>query len=234
MRKGYRISEKVITNCQLEKNDFVLNTVWNDDNILDEFKPVDGKVEIDGTKLMRSWFPSQESKKVFVSHSHGDLDIVKKFAGYLESKNLETFVDATVWGDSADLISKINHKYNCLPGEEDTFYYSLDHVITSNIYMLLIRALNRMINHCDVFIFIESDNSTQDGNTYSPWIMEELELQNMLAHMIMRKSIDRSMLVEDSTEIRISHDIHVNIEELKPIENERDFNSMKKFIQGAK
>ena len=100
--------------------------------------------------------------------------------------------------------------------------------------MLLIRALNRMINHCDGFIFIESDNSTQDGNTYSPWIMEELELQNMLAHMIMRKSIDRSMLVEDSTEIRISHDIHVNIEELNTIENERDFNSMMEFIQGAK
>ncbi|ARO02247.1 MULTISPECIES: TIR domain-containing protein [Lactobacillaceae] len=230
MRKGYCIDEKVITKNKWENDDFNLGKTWDEVNIVDQFEPIDGKIKINGTELINAWFPSQTSKNVFLSHSHGDIDCVKKFAGYLESKNMNVFVDADVWGDSADLISEINHKYNCVPGEKDTFYYSLDHVITSNVYMLLIRALNRMINHCDGFIFIQSDNSTQDGITYSPWIMEELELQNMLAHML-PEEVNKGTYLKDSASLKVSHDIRVDLRELNHIENQENFNDMITFIQ---
>lgn len=231
MRKGYRISESMINDNDLINNNFNPRKIHEELNILDYVQPNNGKIEINGTELMKKWFPLQRDKKIFLSHSHGDFNVVKKFAGYLDSQRKGVFVDSTVWGDNNELIDTINREYNNVPGEQNTFYYSEDHVITSNIYMLLIRALNRMINYCDIFIFIESENSTQDGNTYSPWIMEELELQNIIAHIQSDERVEKRDILHDDINVTFSHDVQQNLRELIPIVNLQQFKTMLNSIQ---
>lgn len=233
MHKGYRINESMINENNLINDNFNTQKIHEELNILDYVQPNNGKIEIDGTELMKKWFPLQSDKKIFVSHSHGDFNVVKKFAGYLDNQGIKAFIDAAVWGDNDRLIDTINRTYNKLPGEQNTFYYSEDHVITSNIDMLLIRALNRMINYCDVFIFIESENSTQNGSTYSPWIMEELELQNILAHIQSNKRVEKRAIFHDDINVTFSHDIQQNLKELTPIKNLEDFEIVLNSIKEA-
>ncbi|KGH87800.1 hypothetical protein X350_06840 [Oenococcus oeni S12] len=175
---GYIIDESFIKREHLIDNESSLGDA--SDKIEDILKYVnhstDDEVALNGDKLLQEWFPAQKDKNIFISHSHADITLVRGFANFLSSKkSKEPFVDSNLWGDCDNLIQTINSEYNLVSGEENTYYYKDSQRISSNVYLMLITALNKMICQCPIFVFIQSDESVQDGDTYSPWIMNELK-----------------------------------------------------------
>lgn len=219
MINGYKINESFIKSENLLSDKFILKDIKSEINIFDYVHLNGEDVEFDGTHLMQAWFPKQNGKNVFISHSHNDIDLVKKFSGYLQDHEMNPFVDTSIWGSCEKLILDINKKYNGVPDKVDTYYYSKDHLISANIYMLLIRAINNMIDQCDQFIFIESNESINKEHTYSPWIAEELDMQSALKKSNFKKIERRSTVYQETPNIMVSHDIRRDLRGLRTIDN---------------
>lgn len=133
---------------------------------------------IDGEKLKSDFFPTKNKKEynVFISHSHGDIEEIEKFAKKLESYGLKCFVDSMVWKNIAQLQRMIDNKYSRTA--DGKLNYELVQQSTAHIHSLLSIALFEMINHCECCIFVQSNNSLtlnlNDTRTLSPWIYEEI------------------------------------------------------------
>lgn len=155
--------------------------------------------EIDGTELQNSWFPNIESH-IFLSHSHSDEEIVKRFAGYLYSElGIKVFIDSTIWRDSNEELIKLMNKYakweqyKIIPnGDIRVCYVEEVFKFKDNINMMLLMALTKMINNTDCFLFFNTNNSTineyHNSKTYSPWIYYEIGISKCI-EKIKRKNI---------------------------------------------
>ncbi|MDR9529242.1 hypothetical protein RJC67_09385 [Acinetobacter baumannii] len=122
---------------------------------------------------------------IFLSHSHADEDDVIRLAILIEQElNLRVFIDSCIWGDAFKLLRVIDEEY-CLNG--NNFNYRKRNYTTSNIFMILSSALNRVIYNCEAFIFLGTDNSIPINEVFenkkylsSPWIYTELQFAKLV------------------------------------------------------
>lgn len=145
----------------------------------------DGTINVN--MLSDGWFPLIKEAKVFLSHSSKDKELVYRLSYYLEKEcSIKTFVDSMVWGYSDQLLKEIDDKY-CYDKKDRTYSYKLRNITTSNIHLMLNNALIRMLDHCELVLFINTENSILSSDktdnklhTRSPWIFTELEGCRML------------------------------------------------------
>lgn len=119
---------------------------------------------------------------IFLSHSHKDEDDVIRLAILIERKlGLTVFIDSCVWGNAYELLAALDYEY-CIEATGKTFDYHKRNHTTANVFMILNAALHRIIDNCEAFIFLGTDNSISitdaiDKEKYisSPWIYSELQ-----------------------------------------------------------
>lgn len=138
---------------------------------------------LDGERIMQDWFPEIDCN-VFISHSHNDIHLAKVFAGRLyENFGIKSFIDSSVWGYANDLLKIIDDKY-CRNNTTNTYNYTKRNFSTSHIHMMLIAAINKMIDktECVIFLNTSSSNIGQGINdkTLSPWIYGEIETTRII------------------------------------------------------
>lgn len=144
---------------------------------------------IKGTKLQEEWFPSEfydSQFRVFISHSHKDVDTVKNLAGFLkEHYGIRSFIDSLYWGYVNDLQKSLDDYYASY-NRDGKWYYDYDkrNFLTANVHIMLSMALMKMMDACECLIFVDSDNSLTyvkgAKETPSPWIYEEMGFANRL------------------------------------------------------
>ena len=155
---GKRTSKRVIDDSLLKNN------VW------------------DGDSVREMNFPLQLGvRHIFISHSHDDIEEVKKFAYIIEQEfGVSCFVDSMVWENMTDLLKAFDNIYS-LSTDGKSYSYKKCNYSSAHVHTMLATALLEMINDCECFLFIGSKNSTLKLNyfkdhsdaTLSPWIYEE-------------------------------------------------------------
>ncbi|AUQ24276.1 toll/interleukin-1 receptor domain-containing protein [Dickeya zeae] len=164
---------------------------WNDsdvatykakkDNIvikLEEYL-LNGSNLLDAAKIQQSVFPETDID-VFISHSHSDEDQAIRIALSLEAIGLKPFVDSCVWGYADELLQKIDNEF-CIPPGWEIYSYALRNRTTTNVHLILNAALQQMIHHSELFVFLGTENSikideymSDAERLSSPWIFSEL------------------------------------------------------------
>lgn len=122
-------------------------------------------ITLQGEDIRNYFFNGDGDFKVFLSHSTQDREIVYKFASYLNSKGISTFVDSMVWDNYKDLLKKFGDNLD----EQERLN------LVAHLHIILASSLTYMIDKCKCFIFLASENSISNGSyTLSPWIYHEL------------------------------------------------------------
>lgn len=170
----------------------------NKKNVLSDLKQyllTDGN-SLDGDEIQKHLFP-EANIDIFLSHSHGDENEVVKLAILLERKGLNVFVDSCVWGNAFDLLKVIDTHY-CRNSDNSAYDYDKRNYSTSHVYMMLNTALHRMIDKCEMFLFLGTPNSVsvKDGiknqeSLKSPWIFSELAF---IQHVRRKSAFDHQLL----------------------------------------
>ncbi len=140
---------------------------------------------------------------MYRAHSHKDESDVIKLAILIEKKlGLTVFIDSCVWGNAYELLEALDYKY-CIEATGKTFDYHKRNHTTANVFMILNAALHRIIDNCEAFIFLGTDNSISitdaiDEKKYisSPWIYSELQFAALVERKEPRKIVFES---RDST-----------------------------------
>lgn len=166
-------------------------------NDLRDYLLVDGN-SLDGSEIQKHLFP-EDDVDIFLSHSHSDTDEAIKLAIALESKGLKVFIDSCVWGNAFDLLKVIDDQY-CRNFDESMYDYNKRNHSTSHAYMMLNTALHKMIDRCEIFLFLGTPNSisVKDGienqeSLRSPWIFSELAF---IQHVRRKSSLGSTSLTE--------------------------------------
>ena len=158
---------------------------------------------IDGTRLQEEWFPQDIGHfDVFISHSKLDLTKVKQFSYWLNKNlGLRCFVDSVFWKYSNKLIEKLDEgycRYYDRAAKKFLYRYSKRNITTANVHCMLTMALMKMMDSCEMVVFVDSDNSIKydhdSKKTPSPWIYEEIEMANMLPSRLPRRRVRDSQL----------------------------------------
>lgn len=149
-------------------------------NILDKTLLKDNIWDGDGVREMN--FPLQLGvRHIFISHSHDDIEEVKKFAYVIEQVfGVSCFIDSMVWENMTNVIKAFDNVYS-LSTDGKSYSYKKCNYSSAHVHTMLATALLEMINDCECFLFIGSKNSTLNLNyfrdhsdaTLSPWIYEE-------------------------------------------------------------
>ena len=142
---------------------------------------------IDGEQIQKDWFPLV-NVDVFISHSHSDEKLAITFAGLLKDCfGLTAFIDSCIWGHSDKLLKIIDNKY--CRNSDDSYNYTARNFSTSHVHMMLMTALNKMIDKTECLFFLNTNNSVSlsgiETKTLSPWIYGEIEISR-----IIRKQLD--------------------------------------------
>ena len=85
-----------------------------------------------------------------------------------------------MWGNSFELLKVIDKKY-CRNSDDSAYDYNKRNYSTSHVYMMLNTALQKMIDRCELFLFLGTPNSISVKNGIenqqslrSPWLYSEL------------------------------------------------------------
>ena len=180
----FKKNDKSIYNRYLEKGKVIYKDKEQIKNVLREFLNYEG--ELEANKIIEEWFRSGEYD-IFLSHSHKDEELAIAIAGMLNEKfGLKVFIDSQVWGYIYDLQKEIDDEYCKNEGEKNSYSYNKRNVSTSHVHLMLSNALRKMIDSCDFFFFLDSQNSLKYVNinsedaTFSPWINLEVEITNTI------------------------------------------------------
>lgn len=189
---------------------------------LNEFTDLDG--ELQAEKIINNWFPNIDAD-IFISHSHKDNELILGLSGWLKEEfGLTTFIDSVVWGYSDDLLRIIDDRY-CRNSYGNTYNYLKRNRSTSHVHMMLSTALMNMIDKCEVFIFIETENSfipskylKSKGYTESTWIYSELSLVDKIRRNIperIKNDISHIPIMESLEDFKIKYNAKIsNLETL--------------------
>lgn len=140
---------------------------------------------INGREIQKECFPVIDAD-VFISHSHNDKDLANALAGWLHKKfDLKVFIDSNVWEYSDDLLTEINDKYSNKQYDTDgrvVYNYKSCNLASQHVNVMLLTALQKMIDKTECIIFLNTDNSVHIyekstmrlNQTYSPWIYSEI------------------------------------------------------------
>ncbi len=142
---------------------------------------------VDGKALKEVLFPKGKYH-IFLSHSHGDLQIAQYLKAWLNINcGLKCFIDADVWENAYDLLMELDNKYS----KNTTGNYDYDKCTqtAAHVYSMLSMALFEAIDEIECPIFIESSKSVtlEEGikkSTLSPWIYEEVSYMGKLPHKL--------------------------------------------------
>lgn len=139
---------------------------------------------LDAGALADIFFPQRHSCKVFISHSHCDIEYASYIAYLLHKKGIETFIDAHAWDNIINLLQIIDRKFCRSDTNPKLYSYDKRNISTSNVHMILFSALINMIDSCECFLFLDTKNSIIEtalrAETYSPWIMGELLVSSII------------------------------------------------------
>ena len=133
---------------------------------------------LNGAEIQSEWFPEVHAD-IFVSHSHSNVEMALRLAGYLNRVfGLRVFVDAAVWGKSLDLLKMIDDDYSWLNEEKKVYSYTKSTYAASHVHMMLACSLTKMIDKSECVFFLDSNESISSREavhqTKSPWIYYEL------------------------------------------------------------
>lgn len=140
----------------------------------------DTTLNLNGDLIKKAWFP-ETSVDIFLSHSHNDLEVVRRIKCILERMGLTVFVDSEVWGCVEDLLKRIDDLYSIKRG--NNYDYHKRNQTTAAAYLMLETALTEMMNKAEAIFFLNTRNSAlkdsvREGNHVeqiaSPWIYHEL------------------------------------------------------------
>lgn len=167
---------------------------------------LDSSSTLDGDEIQKHLFPNKEVD-IFLSHSHADTDNVIRLAITLERKGLNVFIDSCVWGNAFDLLKDIDQEY-CYDSFTGTYSYEKRNRSTSHVYMMLNTALHKMIDNCEIFLFLGTPNSVSvkqgiesQESVKSPWILSELAL---VQHIRRKTSYKQSLKsLTESLEMKV-------------------------------
>lgn len=133
--------------------------------------------------IRRYFFDGTRNFQVFLSHSSRDKETVYKFASYLKQQGINAFVDSMVWDNYKDLLDEFGRKRS----EQEKLN------IAAHLHMILASSLTYMIDACDCFIFLASENSINNSSyTFSPWIYHELLTASIIQkRLVLNESVAR-------------------------------------------
>ena len=206
------LSTKVIDSKYLDN--YRVNNVYP---ALKKFVIGDGET-LDGEALQQEVFPtSKYHYDVFISHSHNDLELITKFAAYLEKQcGLSVFLDSYVWKSADGLLRRLDDKY-CKDKDGKHYIYKRRNYSTSHVHAMLSMAIMEMIDKTHCSVFVESENSlklhnlkpTTKAMTLSPWIYEEICMMKYIRpkHQI-TDTIQKSFSLNE--ELQIAHSVDVS------------------------
>lgn len=158
-------------------------------------------------------FLYSKKKRIFISHSHNNIDEVTAFAGWLyDCFKLEAFVDAWAWEYSDDLLKEIDRKY-CYQPRKRTYNYKTRNLTTSHVHMMLSVALAEMVDNAECFIFFNTPESVIKDKTTSPWIYYEL----LLATRLRRRKLLTENFSRESKSLHVEYDINKFLRELNEL-----------------
>lgn len=178
---------------------------------------------LDGGLIKKNWFPEAKGNHLFISHAHTDEEIALCLAFILDKfLKIKCFIDSQVWGFADDLLKDIDKKY-AYQENTKTYDYSIRNKTTSNINLILNSSLQSTIDDCELFVFINTNNSTIDqklddkleSETYSPWLMSEIQFSRIVRKRLNRKTnvqkaLNYSSESRDSSDFMITHDIKLD------------------------
>lgn len=143
---------------------------------------------IDGERLQNFVFPTN-NYDVFISHSHNDLEIAKRFATWLKEKyGYNVFLDSFVWNSADGLLLEIDNLY--CKQRNGLYNYHKRNYSTAHIHTMLSMSIMEIIKRSKVGILIDSHHSinlerlrnSNQAKTLSPWIFQEIMLMRQFAN----------------------------------------------------
>ncbi|KAF1014606.1 MAG: hypothetical protein GAK31_02093 [Stenotrophomonas maltophilia] len=141
---------------------------------------------LDEARITQHLFPPLDAD-IFLSHSSVDGDKAIALAIVLERLGLKVFVDSCVWGNVYDLLKRVDDLRSQKVGGSDAYFYQMTRRTSASVYMVLNAALHRMIDHCEMLLFLDT-SSTRVGDVMkddsclaSPWIFSELRFATQVA-----------------------------------------------------
>lgn len=169
---------------------------------------------IDGTKLQNFCFPLS-NQHVFISHSHNDIDLVKKISYMLKIiLKIDIFVDSFIWSYANDLLHIIDDEY-CYRPKIEAYDYNARNFSTSHVHMMLNNALHSMIDNCECLLFLNTKNSInehfKDPKTSSPWIMSEIYFSSVVRRKPNRFILGYESLAQDKAITATTEEQNLNI-----------------------
>lgn len=143
---------------------------------------------IDGERLQNFVFPTN-NYDVFISHSHNDLEIAKRFATWLKEKyGYNVFLDSFVWNSADGLLREIDNLY--CKQRNGLYNYHKRNYSTAHIHTMLSMSIMEIIKRSKVGILIDSHHSinlerlrnSNQAKTLSPWIFQEIMLMRQFVN----------------------------------------------------
>jgi hypothetical protein len=214
MYRGFNLE---MDRCVLPLSDFISYKMRDKNQFQKlDFSPILKKGTLDGNEIIKKWFPNDIRYHIFLSHSHKDEDLALRIAYILEERhNLKVFVDSDIWGNSLDLLKRINDKY-CIAEEDKTLYdYDKCNYSASHVYLMLMNSLNIMIDRCEALFFLNTpnsillkdnlDNLNDLDRTLSPWIFSEIQISKTI-----RKKIDRPRTKSFSSTEKLDESLQIS------------------------
>ena len=135
---------------------------------------------MNGEKIQQEWFPLINAD-IFISHSHTDENLAISLACWLyQNFRLTAFVDSFVWGYADELLKQIDDVF-CKSDKDHLYDYTKRNYSTSHVHVMLMSALNKMIDNTECIFFLNTENSVLKKDeftieTLSPWIYGEIEI----------------------------------------------------------
>ncbi len=191
---------------------------------------------LDGSKMQENWFP-QVDADIFISHSHADVNLAIRLAGWLyEEFGIRAFIDSCIWGYSNDLLKSIDDEY-CQNSNGETYSYQKRNFSTSHVHMMLSTALTMMIDKTECIFFLNTPNSITTSEviskTKSPWIYSEIATTKMIRKKPLSsyriRRVTKSFSTGGSLKKSLDVEYEVNTDHLIPISNIHFINWKRKW-----